>query len=227
MTFEYRDRDADAFTARPTIGTPEPAILLHISPSNSAHVPLDHVEEVVAGIRDAARQAAGQPTQHRIPCGQCGAPWSDGHGQPGDPCSAAGQIATTEQPVVAYRDPNNPRVLLCRQHGQSWHAITPLTAEDLPDGGVCTFGRLSSNECGRDVLAGRAVVEQPAEAQPAEARVRWGVEIRYPHGGTFSLPAVDDRSTAVKYLEAAKATSPEATHDLVRETTTWTVEETR
>ena len=84
-----------------------------------------------AGIRDAARQATGQPD--------------------------------TEQPVVAYRDPNNPRVLLCRQHGQSWHAITPATAEDLPDGGICTFGRLSSNECGRDVLA----TSTPAVGQPA------------------------------------------------------------
>lgn len=60
MTFEYRDPDGDAFTVRPTIGTPEPAILLHISPSNCAHVPLGRVEEVVAGIRDAARTASGQ-----------------------------------------------------------------------------------------------------------------------------------------------------------------------
>jgi hypothetical protein len=89
------------------------------------------LREQVAGIRDAARQATGQPD--------------------------------TEQPVVAYRDPNNPRVLLCRQHGQSWHAITPATAEDLPDGGICTFGRLSSNECGRDVLA----TSTPAVGQPA------------------------------------------------------------
>ena len=97
-----------------------------------------------AGIRDAARQATGQPD--------------------------------TEQPVVAYRDPNNPRVLLCRQHGQSWHAITPATAEDLPDGGICTFGRLSSNECGRDVLAtSTPAVGQPAapaDLTPHEARQR-------------------------------------------------------
>lgn len=76
---------------------------------------------------------------------------------PADPPTHYGGIrcgCIDAQPVVGYRDPNNPRVLLCRQHGQSGHAIIPVTAEDLPDGGVCTFGRLSSNECGRDVLAG-------------------------------------------------------------------------
>lgn len=54
--------------------------------------------------------------------------------------------------VVAYRDPHSPSVLLCRKHGESWQGVVPVTAEDLPDGGVCTFGRLSSLECGRDVL---------------------------------------------------------------------------
>lgn len=59
-------------------------------------------------------------------------------------------------PVVAYRDPRNPRVLLCRDHGRKWHGVVPLTADDLPDGGICVFGRLSSFECGRDVLADEA-----------------------------------------------------------------------
>ncbi|MFD7964061.1 hypothetical protein ACFV5J_24990 [Streptomyces zaomyceticus] len=54
--------------------------------------------------------------------------------------------------IVAYRDPNNPRVLLCRQHGEQWQGVVPVTSNDLPDGGICTFGRLSSHECGRDVL---------------------------------------------------------------------------
>jgi hypothetical protein len=34
----------------------------------------------------------GQPPQvevHRVECGLCKAPWSDGHGQPGDPCTGA------------------------------------------------------------------------------------------------------------------------------------------
>ena len=57
---------------------------------------------------------------------------------------------------MAYRDPNNPRVLLCREHGKQWHGVVPVTSEDLPDGGICTFGRLSSLTCGRDVLAAPA-----------------------------------------------------------------------
>lgn len=73
---------------------------------------------------------------------------------------AAGQPDTQQQaepaPVVAYRDPRNPRVLLCRDHGRKWHGVVPLTADDLPDGGICVFGRLSSFECGRDVLADEA-----------------------------------------------------------------------
>ncbi|MFD3535336.1 hypothetical protein [Streptomyces sp. NPDC058664] len=78
--------------------------------------------------------------------------------------------------------------------------------------------------CGAECPA----VGQPAEAQAtdeAETRVRWGVESRYPNGGTFSLPAVDDRTSAEKYLKATRESSPEATHRLVRETTTWTVED--
>lgn len=73
----------------------------------------------------------------------------------------------------------------------------------------------------------------PAVGQPAEAhatdrtRVRWGIESSYPNGGTCSLPAVDDRTSAEKYLAAARESSPEATHRLVRETTTWTVEDER
>ncbi|MFG2670826.1 hypothetical protein [Streptomyces sp. NPDC048445] len=55
--------------------------------------------------------------------------------------------------VVAYRDPRNSRVLLCREHGEQWQGVVPVTSEDLPDGGICTFGRLSSLTCGRDVLA--------------------------------------------------------------------------
>ncbi|MEV8032226.1 hypothetical protein [Streptomyces sp. NPDC086182] len=58
--------------------------------------------------------------------------------------------------VVAYRDPHRPQTLLCREHGPRYIGMTPVTAEDLPDGGVCTYGGLSSLACGRDVLAGGA-----------------------------------------------------------------------
>jgi hypothetical protein len=56
-------------------------------------------------------------------------------------------------PVVAYRNPDRPSVLLCRGHGRGW-GLTPLTSDDLPDGGTCTYGDPAdpSDVCGRDVL---------------------------------------------------------------------------
>ena len=56
--FEYRDEDGDDLIARPMRGIPAVMIL---TGTNGIAVDLDRVEEVVAGIRDAARQAAGQP----------------------------------------------------------------------------------------------------------------------------------------------------------------------
>lgn len=56
--------------------------------------------------------------------------------------------------IVAYRDPGRPSVLLCRTHGHGWYGLTPLTADDLPHGGICTYGRPNPDtaECGVDVL---------------------------------------------------------------------------
>ena len=54
--------------------------------------------------------------------------------------------------IVADRNSDRPGVLLCREHGDGWMGLTPLTSEDLPDGGICTHGR-PHEECGRDVLA--------------------------------------------------------------------------
>ena len=56
--------------------------------------------------------------------------------------------------VVAYRNPELPSVLLCREHGEGCRGLTPITSEDLPDGGGCTFGDPDDPDdvCGRDVL---------------------------------------------------------------------------
>lgn len=78
-------------------------------------------------------------------------------------------VATKDAPVVAYRDPSNSRVLLCREHGERWQGVVPVTPEDLPDGGICTFGRLSSWACGRDVLATTAATEEPTPAPQCSA----------------------------------------------------------
>ncbi|MEU2739869.1 hypothetical protein ABZ656_32055 [Streptomyces sp. NPDC007095] len=60
--------------------------------------------------------------------------------------------------VVAYRNPDRPGVLLCREHGYGWAGLVPLKSDDLPDGGVCTYGDPAepSDQCGRDVLIVKA-----------------------------------------------------------------------
>jgi hypothetical protein len=85
--------------------------------------------------------------------------------EPADPCHPCGcpkrferhadgcpTLPAEADRIVAYRNPKVSRVLLCREHGPRYVGMVPVTAEDLPDGGSCTFGRLSSLECGRDVL---------------------------------------------------------------------------
>ena len=56
--------------------------------------------------------------------------------------------------IVAYRNSHRPGVLLCREHGDGWMGLTPLTSDDLPDGGTCTYGDPAdpTDQCGRDVL---------------------------------------------------------------------------
>jgi hypothetical protein len=65
--------------------------------------------------------------------------------------------------VVAYRNSQRPGVLLCREHGDCWWGLTPLTSDDLPDGGTCTYGDPADPDdvCGRDVL----IVDTAGEQQ--------------------------------------------------------------
>ncbi|MBP2581878.1 hypothetical protein J3A78_002356 [Streptomyces sp. PvR006] len=67
-------------------------------------------------------------------------------------------------------------------------------------------------------------VDTPA-VEVCPPRVRWAVEHVNPRGGTVMFPGVDDRSDAEERRKAAQVNSPESSHRLVRETTTWTVEE--
>ena len=63
-------------------------------------------------------------------------------------------IPLLDEGVVAYRNPDRPAVLLCREHGEGWAGLVPLTSDELPDGGMCTHGDPAdpSDQCGRDVL---------------------------------------------------------------------------
>ncbi|MFI1408831.1 hypothetical protein ACH4Y0_02660 [Streptomyces sp. NPDC020707] len=74
-----------------------------------------------------------------------------------EPAAGARQdgAQTQEEPdVVAYRYRHGPslRCLAHPPHGLDAKAYEPVTSEDLPDGGTCTFASLG-NVCGMDVLA--------------------------------------------------------------------------
>lgn len=82
MTFEYRDPDYDLLRVEPAPHHSDgPRIILHAEFTHDlgtdmaeVAVPLDRVEEVIAGIRDAARTASGQqpkPASLATPCSYC------------------------------------------------------------------------------------------------------------------------------------------------------------
>lgn len=111
-------------------------------------------------------------------CSHCQLPWEvltaaeaddpanrqDEHSVEGEPvcCDKAIAEFRTErgvtvhaEGVVAYRRPDRAGELLCREHGYPWFG-EPLTSDDLPDGGICTYGRGGWGKCGRDVLIVKA-----------------------------------------------------------------------
>lgn len=74
--------------------------------------------------------------------------------------------ALSTGPTVAYRNPWQPHVLLCLEHGEGWAGMKPLSVEDLPNGGTCTAGDPADPDdvCGRDVLDAAAEHEFAVEA---------------------------------------------------------------
>ncbi|MBA4865952.1 hypothetical protein H1V43_32330 [Streptomyces sp. PSKA54] len=69
MTFHYTDPDGDGLHVEPTARFGQPAISIRAvrvdieGASVAVHVPVDQVEELIAGIRDTARQAASEGAQ--------------------------------------------------------------------------------------------------------------------------------------------------------------------
>ncbi|MFD3568485.1 hypothetical protein [Streptomyces sp. NPDC058667] len=117
--------------------------------------------------------------------------------------------ACTECPCIGYAPtwpPTKRRIVpVCDQCGAPW---------------------ATSHRC-----ATAPAVGQPAEAQATDVcspRIRWAVEHRFLAGTIIDPPiGISDRAEAEAHLEATRARWPEATHRLVRETTTWTVEDER
>ncbi|MEU9865511.1 hypothetical protein AB0D99_32045 [Streptomyces sp. NPDC047971] len=158
--------------------------------------------DAVLAVRDAARQAAKA-------C-RCKHP-ADEHSIYGceDGCAcewmpkrsaarqAAGQTPTTEQPDTCG-----------------------VCGSPFPVGHICL---------GPDEPA--PVVGQPAEAQPADEeahppREGWRIELLDVDGWMSSGLVRPDRELVAQYLAGRRKQRPDATFRLVRETTTWAVEET-
>ncbi|MER5974403.1 hypothetical protein ABT112_32640 [Streptomyces sp. NPDC002055] len=55
--------------------------------------------------------------------------------------------------IVAYQHPDLSDVLLCREHGEGWAGLIPLTSHDLPFVGFCSWGTEDDTAvCGRALL---------------------------------------------------------------------------
>ncbi|HEX6518305.1 MAG TPA: hypothetical protein VF049_22280 [Nocardioidaceae bacterium] len=191
MTFEYRDAYGRVLTADHGLDDNDnPMAVLwsrgEFGASVPVRIPADRVEEVVAGIRDAARTAARQTTgQDNTAPTPCSVPVVCEPG--GEPCS--------------------------RHEREQSHA----------DG--------EHELCGAECPA----VGQPAETHDTEARPsvhRWGTELYAPLTDEW-IPTthylVRDRAlAALAYLRARAPKWKDGTpveRRLVRETTTWTVED--
>ncbi|MGW2841877.1 hypothetical protein ACWCWD_29330 [Streptomyces sp. NPDC001493] len=61
--------------------------------------------------------------------------------------------ARAQARAVAYQHPDLDGVLLCREHGEGWAGLIPLTAADLPYGGFCGWGTPDGHVCGRALPA--------------------------------------------------------------------------
>lgn len=124
MTFEYRDPFGNRLEAEPS----DQAVKLTTYWSYGdilLDIPLDRVEEVVAGIRDAARTASGQQPE-TTPCA-CTHP-QDRH-----------LSACTECPCIGYAPtwpPTKRRIVpVCDQCGAPWaisHRCAPAPAVGQP-----------------------------------------------------------------------------------------------
>jgi hypothetical protein len=146
MTFEYRDQYGHHLSAEPGLDdTDTPVAVLWVrglSARVPVRIPADRVEELVAGVRDAARQARGQ---HRPPCidgDHCG---GEEHCPPAISASeiAARQASGQQPPAVAYGD-GKGRVY-CLGCASTVGATVPLTVNVVDHWEVCP-------SCGRHVV---------------------------------------------------------------------------
>jgi hypothetical protein len=76
-----------------------------------------------AGAVDAPAKprSASHPVTMKVVCHLCKEPWTDGHGQPGDPC--AGPLHPAETAALANVKPEPPKAT-CTCHHNHKHIVT-------------------------------------------------------------------------------------------------------
>lgn len=107
--------------------------------------------------------------------------------------------------VIAYRVPDEPGVLLCREHGHGHPELTPLTSEDLDAGGICTYSdpAKGGDVCGRDVLIDPpAAPDSPSAAEDADRRERYAVAL---HDAIEEDLSLNDQEPPVQALYSRQA----------------------
>lgn len=71
MTFHFTDPDGDKLIIEPTQRHGQPAVSMRNEradngDSAAVHIPADQIEDVIAGMRDARREASGQPNNGTV-----------------------------------------------------------------------------------------------------------------------------------------------------------------
>lgn len=172
MTFEYRDdTTCDKLVAQPdTDDDRNPVVFLSTTGINKGvYVPVTRVEEVVAGIRDAARTAAGQQPKPA-------AAYSDGMGRAY--CLTCASTTGADVPLtIDGIDPQEACAKCCRYVAD----VARQTTGQADTVRLCTCGNYAAPHpfpgCAKPVPA----VGQPAEAQATDRAAAYRDTARRAH----------------------------------------------
>lgn len=112
------------------------------------HRPVCAVAEAGRGVCRCNAYKAPLPVREKTvtapACGLCKQPWSDGHGQPGDPCSALQATGNVEDwhEALWRVQPSAPasEARYCDECGHSWESHLPLAAKCMATKGKSICG---------------------------------------------------------------------------------------
>lgn len=151
--FEYTDPEGCGLHIAPITYEAGPSLLVLIGDPKGkamiARVPLDHVEEVVAGLRDMARQAGGQPAPG--PC-SCGYPDDKDtvHPTNGAPCYAVFSLGTQAAISTRQAGPTKADAVAMLNRMADAAADGPCMCSHRKDQHVAVSGRLLCDSCDPD-----------------------------------------------------------------------------